>query len=329
MAATTSDLTFADDVDEPVRVTVRRLLTQWAVPGTEGARVAKLAGGASNVNLRIAGPEQSWALRICVADPDRWGVDRAAAIQAQADAAALGIAPRLVAHQLPEGHYLSEFVDGVMLTKERLRGENLIPAVARTLRSLNAGRTASRDFSPFDDTRIFLELGAAESARQPEDMDSYLARALRVEALFKTRKAPRAFCHSDHVPQNWLKVGDRFKLVDWDYAGVGWTAFEIASFACQAELTGEETELLLTCYDPDVDDAARARVELMRFVAGVREATWAVMAEPILGGQTLPAAGWTYQGYAAANLAQAESALALGFDTLMSAARHVREGALI
>jgi hypothetical protein len=40
----------------------------------------------------------------------------------------------------------------------------------------------------------------------------------------------------------------------------------------------------------------------MRLVAGVREACWAVMAEPILGSHTSPLPGWSYQGYAQANL---------------------------
>lgn len=322
-------LAFDSELDDSLRELISSLLSEWAVPGTESARVTKLAGGASNVNVRIDGESESWALRLCMPDADRWGVDRAAAIQAMVNGSEVGVCPRLIAHKLPEGHYLSEFVVSQMLTKDMLRSDDLIPAVAQTLRLLHTAQATDHDFSPFEDMRTFLELGAAEGAAQPVGLDANLARAMRVEALFKTRNAPRAFCHSDHVPQNWLWVGDAFKLVDWDYAGNGWIAFELASFACQAELTAAETELLLTSYDPDVDDGGRARVELMRFVAGVREATWAVMAEPILGGQTKPADGWTYQGYAATNLAQAEAVVAQGFDRLMSAARHVREGALI
>jgi len=322
-------LTFAEELDGSIRELISSLLRDWAIPGTETAKVTKLAGGASNINVRIDGEAESWALRLCMPDAERWGVDRAAAIQAMVNSSEIGVCPRLVAHKLPEGHYLSEFAVSQMLTKDMLRSQDLIPKVAETLRLLHTAPITGHDFSPFEDMRTFLELGAAEGAAQPAGLDANLARAVRVEALFKNRRAPRAFCHSDHVPQNWLWVDDAFKLVDWDYAGNGWIAFELASFACQAELTADETEYLLTSYDPEVDDGGRARVELMRFIAGVREATWAVMAEPILGGQTKPAEGWTYQGYAASNLAQAEAVVAHGFDELMSAARHVREGALI
>ena len=44
---------------------------------------------------------------------------------------------------------------------------------------------------------------------------------------------------------------------------------------------------------------------------------------------TTPLDGWTYQGYARNNLAQAKAAWSgTGFDELLKAARHVRAGAL-
>jgi len=51
------------------------------------------------------------------------------------------------------------------------------------------------------------------------------------------------------------------------------------------------------------------------------------MAEPILGEHTTPMPGWTYAGYATANLEQAGKVVAMGFDDLLGAARTVRPGA--
>ena len=321
---------YADDIPDGVRRQVEQLLTQWShVQVTGEVHVRRLTGGASNINLELRSDAGALALRLCMPDSARWGVDRAAAIQAQVDAAALGLAPEVIAHQLPEGHYLSRFVEGAVLTHESLRSDHAIPVVARTLRRLNTGSTSGRHFSPFDDLRTFVELGAAEHADVPPDTDELLARVLRIEALFRTRAAPRGFCHSDCVPGNFLRSSEEhFTLVDFDYAGVGWIAFELASFACQLALDPRETEELLTAYDPGVDAGQRARVELMRFVAGVREAMWAFMAEPILGAHTAPAEGWTYQGYAAANLEQARGVVDRDFGQLMDASRTIRDGAL-
>jgi thiamine kinase-like enzyme len=326
MAAFT--LQFAGDINDTLRKQVSTLLHSWQVPEITGtARVARLAGGASNVNLKITCGQDSYALRVCMPDSARWGVDRAAAIQAQRDAAALGVAPGVLASDPAEGHVLAAFIDGAVLTPELLRREHLLPEVACTLRRLNAGTTRARQFSPFDDMRTFVELGSAEHAPVPAGLDAMLARVFRIEALFRNRPMRTAFCHSDLVPQNFLLTADGFRLVDWDYAGQGWVAFEMASFCCQAGLGPAETEEFLTAYDPQLDDGQRARVELMRLVAGVREAAWATMAEPILAEHTTPMPGWTYTGYAAANLEQADTVVATGFDRLLDAARTVRPGA--
>ena len=321
-------LEFAADIDDALQQQVIGLLEAWAIPEITGEmQVSRLAGGASNVNLKLTSSRNSYALRVCMPESARWGVQRAAAIQAQCDAAALGVAPSIIASDLDEGHFLSTFVEGTVLTPELLRSERLLPEVAKTLRRLNAGTTRSREFSPFVDMRTFVEFGSAEHAPQPVGLDEMLARAFRIEALFKNRAVPRAFCHSDLVPQNFLLSNDGFRLVDFDYAGEGWVAFEMASFSCQAGLDPTETEEFLISYDPEVDEGQRARVELMRLVAGVREAAWATMAEPILGSQTTPMPGWTYPGYANANLVQAANVVALGLDELFDAARIVQPGA--
>lgn len=321
-------LHFAADIESPVRRQVSGLLHAWQVPGITGpVHVSRLAGGASNVNLKITCGDARYALRVCMPDSARWGVQREAAIQAQRDAAALNVAPRILATDPDAGHFLAVFVDGTVLTPELLRRERLLPEVARTLRRLNSGSTRARQFSPFDDMRTFVELGSAEHAPVPEGFDVMLARAFRIEALFRNQPMPTAFCHSDLVPQNFLLTANGFRLVDWDYAGQGWVAFEMASFCCQAGLDRTETEELLIAYDDQLDDGQRARVELMRLVAGVREAAWATMAEPILGDHTTPMPGWTYGGYAAANLEQAGAVVLLGFDELLAAARTVRPGA--
>ena len=97
---------------------------------------------------------------------------------------------------------------------------------------------------------------------------------------------PLVFVHRDPVPQNFILGSDRVRLVDWDYAGRCWAAFEIGSFCCTANLNAEMTATLLEAYGvvPTEDDLALLRV--MSFVAGMREGTWAVMAKPILAGNT-------------------------------------------
>ena len=322
-------LEFDADIGPDIQAQVLDIVSGWSVPELAGHyRVCRMSGGGSNINLKLEDGVAPLALRVCAPEPERWGVIRAASIEAQSDASKADLAPPVFASRLPEGHFLSPFLPGGVLTPERMRAEGLLPAVVETLRGLHRLETAARDFSPFEDAALFVRLGNEENVSRPEEFAEMYARVQKIESLFQSIDAPRAFCHSDLVPQNFI-VGDHLRLLDWDYAGNGWVAFEMASFACQAGLTGEESEQLLFLYDPCVDNGQRARVALMRAVAGVREAAWATMAEPILSGQTTPLAGWSYQGYAASNLQEARNVWSsTSFDALLDSARDVRPGAL-
>ena len=193
---------FADGIEPEVRRRAVSFLDRKASDflGDGIIEVERLQGGASNVNLRLVAGGRRYALRLCDPEARRWGVDRAASIQAQQDAAELGLAPRILASELPSGDFLAEYADGVQMTAAMLADDTLVARVARTLRTLNAGTTTSQDFSPFDDARIFIEHADAEKAPRPDRYDEMLARLLRVEALFATRDVPRGFCHSDSSP---------------------------------------------------------------------------------------------------------------------------------
>lgn len=291
----------------------------------DDVRLAMLQGGASNVNLVVESGGIKYALRLCDADAARWGVDRAAAITAQNEAAGLGLAPQVLASELPRGDYLSVFIPGFQLTPELLREERYLAMVAGAWRRLNVNSTESRIFSPFDDARTFIDCADADDAPRPPRLDEMLAALLRIEALFVNNDLPKGFCHSDSVPQNYLVDDEVVRLVDWDYAGHGWTAFELGSLCCQAELDDWQTTTLLKAYDPGADEGQRARVELMRFVAGIREATWALMAEPYLGYKTTPLDGWTYEGHATRNIRQAAQVIDSGaFEEYLRMARRLR-----
>lgn len=325
-------LTFAPSIPVDVHKQARQLIDDWAVPEMQGQAfaVSALSGGGSNINLKLEGGPRALTMRICFPEAERWGVLRAASIQTQRDAAALDLAPPVLACTLPEGHFLSVFLSGGTLSTERLRQDCLMPRCIELLHRLHRGTTTARDFSPFDDARTFREFGLREGAKVPQGFELLHERLRRIEQVFLQSKPPRAFCHSDLVMGNLIIGGDRVRLIDWDYAGNGWVAFELAMFACQAQLSIDETDTFLRLYDPAIDDGQRARVALMRAVAGIREATWAFMAEPILAGRTTPTGGAAfYQNHAAHNMAQAESVWReVPFEHLLEQAARVRAGAL-
>jgi thiamine kinase-like enzyme len=282
---------YAADVDAASRREIEELLGSWdpgLFPGGE-VEVSVLPGGANNRNFVVRTPRVKYALRIANAQNERFAVDRAAAIQAQRDAAAGGLAPEVVASRLPQGHVLSTFIEGITLPGAgQLREREVLEAVGRTLRQLHALPSSIRSFSPFDDIRLWSRLARSDGTEIPDDLDELLGSVWQIEALIERAGLPAVFCHNDTVPQNFILSDSGLSLVDWDYAGRGWACFELASFCATADLDRELQEVLLRSYDARASEAQVATVELLRFVAAMREATWALMAAPILAGTTTP-----------------------------------------
>jgi thiamine kinase-like enzyme len=293
-------LAFADDVGGADRAEIAALLASWDAalfPGGEVA-ISVLVGGANNRNYVVACEGAKYALRIANAQNERFAVDRASALQAQRDAATGGLAPRVYAAKLPEGHVLSGFVEGkTLLGAEELRDRGVLETVGRNLRALHALPTSIRAFSPFEDIRLWARLAGEDGTELPPDHDQLLATVDRVEAALATAGLPAVFCHNDTVPQNFILSGSELRIVDWDYAGRGWACFELASFAATADLDEDLQEILLRSYDAETNDCQRATIQLLRFVAAMREASWALMATPVLKGTTTTADDLFYENY--------------------------------
>lgn len=279
---------FAADVDADSRREIEQVLGDWdpgLFPGGD-IEVSVLVGGASNRNFVTRTSDVKYALRIANAQSERFAVNRAASVQAQREAAEGGLAPEVLAARLPEGHVLSTFVEGPTLGGGRVRDPEVLRTVGSAFRDLHALPSTLPSYSPFDDIRLWVGLARGDGTEIPADLDELLGSLWQIEALVQGERLPVVFCHNDPWLENFILSGSGPRLVDWDYSGRGWACFELGSFCATADLDAELREVLLSSYDRSTSEAQRATVELMEFVAAMREATWALMATPILKGTT-------------------------------------------
>jgi thiamine kinase-like enzyme len=102
------------------------------------------------------------------------------------------------------------------------------------------------------------------------------AAADEIEAALAGRAATP--CHDDLLTANWLREGDRLRIVDWEYAGMGDPAFDLGNFAGHHDLDAAGEVALLTAYlGVAPSDPQLAVVRLMRLMAAFWEAMWGVL----------------------------------------------------
>ena len=254
-------MTFADEV---ARV--------W--PGRD-ARFEPLGGGITNHNLKVEVDGERFVLRVAGKGTNLLGIDRAVELAATEAAAALGIGPEVVEFVEPEGWLVTRFIEGETPSVERMREPDMLARVAIALRAFHDGPEIPGTFDSFRVVEVYRQTALDRGGTVPETYEWAHEIAGRIEAKRSTEvPAP---CHNDLLNANFLDGGERLRIVDWEYAGMGDRFFDLANFSINHELDGVQSETLLSAYFGEARPRDLDALELMRFMSDFREAMWGVV----------------------------------------------------
>ncbi len=243
-------------------------------PG-RGARFEVLGGGITNHNLKVDVDGERYVLRVAGKDTSLLGIDRRVELAATEAAAAHGIGPEVVGFVEPEGWLVTRFVGGEIPPVERMRHADMLARVARALRAFHDGPPIPGVFDSFRVVETYRTTALARGGRVPDEFAWAHEIAGRIEAR-RSADAPVP-CHNDLLNANFLDDGERLRIVDWEYAGMGDRFFDLANFAINHELDAEQSNALLAAYSREPNEADLRALELMRFMSDFREAMWGVV----------------------------------------------------
>jgi thiamine kinase-like enzyme len=252
--------------------------------------VEPLGGGFTNHNFKVRVAGETFVLRIEGKDTELLGIDRHVEHGASLAAAALGIGPEVVAFLEPEGFLVTRFVEGET-------GRVTVPEAAALLRRFHAGAAIPGRFDAFRVVETYAALARERGVAAPPGYEVAQATADRIER----RRGPAELrpCHNDLIAANFI-AGERLWIVDWEYAGMGDPAFDLANFAVNNGLDEAGDRELLDAYgcgDLDVH-------VLMRYMSDFREAMWGVVQQAIAD------IDFDFAGYAQEHFARLEQAAA-------------------
>ena len=243
-------------------------------PGQD-LQVEVLSGGITNQNLKVDVGGEAFVLRVAGKNTALLGIDREAELAATEAAAAAGIGPEVVAFVLPEGWLVTRFVEGDTPSIERMRERDMLRRVADALYAFHAGPTIQGTFDSFRVVETYRETALERGGTVPDAYEWAHEIAGRIEAK-RSADAPVP-CHNDLLNANFLFDGERLRIVDWEYAGMGDRFFDLANFSINHELDESESAMLLSAYFGGVRDADAQALALMRFMSDFREAMWGVV----------------------------------------------------
>jgi thiamine kinase-like enzyme len=243
-------------------------------PG-EQAQVEVLGGGITNHNFKVIVADGSYVLRVAGQGTSLLGIDRSVEHEASRAAAAVGVGPEVVAFIEPEGYLVTRFIEGSIVPVDRMREAEAIRRVAQALRAFHGGPSLAARFISFrvvDDYRTTAFLHGAEVP------PSYAWARQIARQVEQARGAfPERPCHNDLLNANFIDDGERIRIVDWEYAGMGDVFFDLANFSMNHGFGRDERQELLAAYFGAVRADDERALELMLFMSDFREAMWAVV----------------------------------------------------
>ncbi len=220
-------------------------------------------GGRTNLNFRVEAEGRVYFARVGIDLPHHF-VRRSNEARCARLAAASGAAPPVVYDA--DGILVTAFVAGRTLSHTEPVDDAALDLVADALRRVHA-HPAPADLDRFDPVAICRGnlAGLPRRVMTPERwrlLESVLDAAPPLQA--------RCLIHADLIPENFIIAGARAYIVDWEYAGFGDPAVDLAQIDVLFRLDDRRAARLLERHG-GVD---LATVRALRPVLAAREALW-------------------------------------------------------
>ena len=265
------------------------VLAMQRVPELAGVELTlrALSGGITNRNFLVepAGRDDRYVIRLAGNDTHLLGISREVEHAATVAAAGVGVGPEVTAFIRPEGYLVTRFIEGSPVSDEAVHRPETIARVAASLRRIHDGPPIPGLFVPLRIVEAYRALALARGVPIPPEYEHAAVLGRRIELAFLSNPVELRPCHNDLLNANFIDDGERIRIVDWEYAGMGDPFFDLGNFSINHELTADEDATLLAAYDGPTERADRAtrlaRLTLMRIVSDFREAMWGVLQQGI------------------------------------------------
>jgi thiamine kinase-like enzyme len=233
----------------------------------------------TNLNYKVIMNDKTYVLRIAGEGTSNY-IDRAAEEYNAQVATAAGLNAETLFFDANDGTMLSQFVEGS--TMDRILFHSDPTALARAALVLKRLHTLDRPFeSRFDAFAMiehYLELLRRLQAPLPADFEEIKQEVDAVRQLLEAIYIPLTPCHNDTWPENFVEVGRRIYLIDWEYSGMNDPMWDLGNLSVEAGFRDEQDRAMMEAYcGNSVPSQLFARMVLYKATVSFFWALWSIV----------------------------------------------------
>ncbi len=234
-----------------------------AVPQLHGAtEVEPLAGGLTNTNYKVTTPGGCYVVRISGKDTGLLAIDRENEAHNTRAASESGVGAPFVAAVPEHDALVLGFLDGEVMSPEKLQRGDRIARVADACRRLHGARRFLQDFDMFEIQRGYIRVVQERGFRLPDRYLEFEPQVRALEQAMRARSEPTVPCNNDLLAENFIDAGGELRLIDYEYSGNNEPCFELGNIWSESNLSLAQLDQLVAHYfgRPLRNKVARARV---------------------------------------------------------------------
>ena len=261
-----------------------KIVGKWPDWVGRNLRYCPVSGGISNTNWRVhvEGSPRDFFVKIPGRGTERF-IQRDAAHEASVKAHACGYGVPVVGFMIDEGVEIFEFVDGWRTSSNLdFLNRDVRHNAVRALRAFNDSGPLALTKTVFDMIDEHVSQVAELGSWKPRDLAWMLAQRDEARAAMDASGMDLVPCMNDTLAGNFM-IGPRDEIVilDLEYASNNERAYELALWFGEMFFADDIEREMIEAYYGTWTVARHARVSVLRALADVKWATWAMVQESL------------------------------------------------
>lgn len=238
-------------------------------------------GGMTNAVFRVeALGQEAMIVRIPGAGTEAY-IDRKTEIANTRAAAKAGVTPSVLFADLLSGVMVTRCIEGsTTMTPANFRMIAGAPGRAGVaLRTLHqSGQVFDGRFELFTMIEDYLNLLAQKNAQLPDGYHDVVKAAQPVREVLLSRPVVLAPCHCDPLSENFLDVGTKMWIVDYEYGGMNDPMWDLGDLSVEGEFTDAmESEMLAAYFGRNPSSAEKGRIVIYKAMCDLLWTLWGLI----------------------------------------------------